>query len=87
VGRYVLPPEIFDCLERTPAGAKDEIQLTDALALLLESHDLYAYEFKGTRYDGGSPMGLLRASIEFALARPDTRAAAKAILAGMGEVD
>lgn len=87
VGRYVLPPEIFDCLERTPAGAKDEIQLTDALALLLASHDLYAYEFKGTRYDGGSPMGLLRASLEFALARPDTRAAAKALIAGLGEVD
>lgn len=87
VGRYVLPPEIFDCLDRTPAGAKDEIQLTDALVLLLESHDLYAYEFKGTRYDGGSPMGLLRASIEFALARQDTRAAAKALLAGLGEVD
>ena len=86
VGRYVLPPEIFDCLERTPAGAKDEIQLTDALAMLLESRDLYAYEFKGTRYDGGSPIGLLRASIEFALARPDTREAAKALVAGLGEI-
>ncbi len=86
VGRYVLPPEIFDCLERTTAGAKDEIQLTDALVLLLESHDLYAYEFKGTRYDGGSPLGLLRASLEFALARPDTREAAKALLASLGEV-
>ena len=86
VGRYVLPPAIFDCLERTPAGAKDEIQLTDALVLLLESQDLYAYEFKGTRYDGGSPLGLLRASLEFALARPDTREAARALLAGLGEV-
>ena len=47
VGRYVLPPAIFDCLERTAPGAKDEIQLTDALVLLLESQDLYAYEFKG----------------------------------------
>ena len=86
VGRYVLPPEIFDCLEDTPAGAKDEIQLTDALVRLLESHDLYAYEFKGTRYDGGSPLGLLRASLEFALARPDTRDAAGALLAGLSEV-
>ena len=85
VGRYVLPPEIFDCLERTPAGAKDEIQLTDGLTLLLESHDLYAYQFKGTRYDGGSPLGLLRASVEFALARPDTRDGAKALLAGLSE--
>ena len=87
VGRYVLPPEIFDCLERTPSGAKDEIQLTDALSLLLESHDLYAYEFKGTRYDGGSPLGLLRASLELALARPDTREAAKALLEGLAEVN
>jgi len=86
VGRYVLPPEIFDCLERTPRGAKDEIQLTDALVLLLQSHQLYAYEFKGTRYDGGSPLGLLRASLEFALARPDTREATQALLAGLGEV-
>ena len=85
VGRYVLPPEIFDCLERTPAGAKDEIQLTDALTLLLESHNLYSYEFKGTRYDGGSPLGLLRASLGFALARPDTREAAEALLEELGE--
>jgi len=83
----VLPPEIFDCLERTAAGAKGEIQLTDALVLLLESQDLYAYEFRGTRYDGGSPLGLLRASLEFALARPDTCEAARALLAGLGEVN
>ena len=81
----MLPPEIFDCLERTQAGAKDEIQLTDALTLLMESHDLYSYEFQGTRYDGGSPFGLLRASLEFALARPDTRKAAKALLEGLAE--
>ena len=85
VGRYVLPPEIFDCLERTPPGAKGEIQLTDALALLLESHNLYAYEFKGTRYDGGTPLGLLRASLEFALAREDTHTTAKSLLKGLGE--
>ena len=73
VGRYVLPPEIFDCLKRTPPGANGEIQLTDALLLLLEHHDIYAYEFLGTRYDGGTLVGLLRASLEFALARADTR--------------
>ena len=80
VGRYILPPEIFHCLERTPPGAKGEIQLTDALLLLLESQELYAYEFQGRRYDGGTPLGLLRASLEFALAREDTREAAKALL-------
>ena len=80
VGRYILPPEIFDCLRRTPPGAKGEIQLTDALLLLLDHHELYAYEFLGTRYDGGTPLGLLRASLEFALEREDTRQAVLALL-------
>ena len=80
VGRYILPPEIFDCLERTPTGAKGEIQLTDGLLLLLESQEIYAYEFLGRRYDGGTPLGLLRASLEYALAREDTREAATAML-------
>jgi UTP--glucose-1-phosphate uridylyltransferase len=80
VGRYVLPPEIFDCLERTAPGAKGEIQLTDGLLLLLESQELYAYEFLGRRYDGGSPLGLLRASLEFALAREDTGEAARTLV-------
>ena len=81
VGRYVLPPEIFDCLDRTPPGAKGEIQLTDGLLLLLDSHKLFAYEFLGKRYDGGNPLGLLQASLEFALALDETRAAASAMLA------
>lgn len=80
VGRYILPPEVFSCLERTPPGANGEIQLTDGLLLLLEEQELYAYEFQGRRYDAGTPLGLLRASLEFALAREDTREAAKAIL-------
>ena len=73
VGRYILPPEIFDHLRRTSPGTNGEIQLTDALLLLLTHHELYAYEFLGTRYDGGTPLGLLRASLEFGLAREDTR--------------
>ena len=80
VGRYILPSEIFDCLERTPPGAKGEIQLTDGMLLLLESADLYAYEFQGIRYDGGTPLGLLRASVEYALRRDDTRDAVRAML-------
>ena len=75
VGRYLLPPQIFDCLERTPPGARGEIQLTDGLALLMEDTALYACEFDGIRYDGGNPMGLLRASLEYALRREDTRKA------------
>jgi UTP--glucose-1-phosphate uridylyltransferase len=75
VGRYILPPEIFDCLERTRPGAKGEIQLTDGLALLMETQELYGYRFSGTRHDGGTPLGLLKASLAMALAREDTRAA------------
>lgn len=80
VGRYILPPEIFDCLERTLPGAKGEIQLTDGLTILLDSQKLYAYEFLGRRYDGGTPLGLLQASLEFALAREDTREATRSWL-------
>lgn len=83
VGRYLLPPQIFECLERVPPGARGEIQLTDGLALLMEHVALYAYEFEGVRYDGGSPMGLLRASLEYALRREDTRAAATELLRGL----
>lgn len=83
VGRYILPAEIFECLERTPPGAKNEIQLTDGMALLMESHELYAYEFLGTRYDGGTPLGLLRASLEFGLAQEETRDAVKALINAM----
>ena len=57
-----------------------EIQLTDGLLLLLGSQRLYAYEFQGRRYDGGTPLGLLRAGLEFALARDDTREAAELLL-------
>ncbi len=74
VGRYVLTPEIFPCLERTTPGARGEIQLTDGMMLLLEREPLYAYRFHGTRYDGGTPLGLLRASVEIGLKREDTRA-------------
>ena len=76
VGRYLLPAAIFDCLERTPPGARNEIQLTDGLALLMADTPLYACEFQGIRYDGGNPLGLLRASLEHALQRADTRDAA-----------
>ena len=83
VGRYIMPPEIFDCLERTRPGAKGEIQLTDGMLLLLESAEIYAYEFEGIRYDGGQPLGLLRASLEYALRRDDTRDAVREMLRGL----
>ena len=80
VGRYILPPQIFQCLENTKPGAKGEIQLTDGLLALLHDHELFAFEFAGARYDGGTPMGLLRASLAFALDREDTSEDAIALL-------
>lgn len=71
VGRYVLTPEIFDALAETPPGKGGEIQLTDALALLLARQPLFAYQFQGNRYDTGQTLGLLKASVELALRRPD----------------
>jgi len=71
VGRYILTPEIFECLEQVPPGKKGEIQLTDALQMLLQRQSVYAYEFEGTRYDAGTPLGLIKASVEFALKRQD----------------
>ena len=73
VGRYLLTPEVFSCLERTAPGAIGEIQLTDGMGMLLDEQPMYALKFEGTRYDGGTPLGLLKASLEIALSRDDTR--------------
>jgi UTP--glucose-1-phosphate uridylyltransferase len=67
VGRYVLTPRIFDKLEQTGRGAGGEIQLTDAIADLLADEPVYAYEFEGRRYDCGSKLGYLQATVEYAL--------------------
>ena len=71
VGRYVLTPETFEAIEVTPPGAGNEIQITDALHILLKQQKLYAYEFEGIRYDTGSPLGWLKANIDLALKRDD----------------
>jgi len=71
VGRYILMPQIFDVLEVTPPGKNQEIQLTDALQLLLRQQAIYAYEFEGVRYDTGTPLGWLEATIAVALKDPD----------------
>jgi UTP--glucose-1-phosphate uridylyltransferase len=71
IGRYVLTPKIFDKLEQTPRGAGGEIQLTDAIEALMEEQGVYGYEFEGRRYDAGTTMGWLQASVEIALQRPD----------------
>ena len=66
-GRYILPPEIFDCLERTPVGRGGEIQLTDGLRLLTKERGLYAYSYEGKSYDAGDKLGFLKATVEIAL--------------------
>jgi len=73
IGRYLLTPEIFDCIEKAPYGAGGEIQLTDALGLLKDRQDVYAYEFKGTRYDIGTKLDWLKSSIEIALQREEIK--------------
>jgi UTP--glucose-1-phosphate uridylyltransferase len=66
-GRYVLPPEIFDCLERTKPGRSGEIQLTDALRLLAHESGLNAYVYEGKSYDAGDKLGFLKATVEIGL--------------------
>lgn len=71
VGRYLLTPAIFDKLEQTQAGAGGEIQLTDAIAALLEEETVIAHPFEGKRYDCGSKEGYLQATVELALKHPE----------------
>ncbi|MEJ2604781.1 MAG: UTP--glucose-1-phosphate uridylyltransferase GalU [Gammaproteobacteria bacterium] len=70
VGRYLLDPIVFEKLETTGRGAGGEIQLTDAIADMLDTHPVYAYTFEGTRYDCGNKLGYLQATVEFALKHP-----------------
>jgi len=71
VGRYILTPGIFDALTVTPPGKGNEIQVTDALQILLRQQVLYAYELEGVRYDTGTPLGWLEANVALALKRDD----------------
>jgi len=71
IGRYVVTPDIFDSLQSIDPGSGGEIQLTDALKHLLRSRPIYAYRFDGTRYDAGDKLGFLKATVEYALRRPD----------------
>lgn len=71
VGRYVLTPRIFDCLERVKPGKGGEIQLTDGIADLLTLEKVYAYRFSGKRYDCGSKLGFMKANVELAMKHPE----------------
>jgi UTP--glucose-1-phosphate uridylyltransferase len=71
VGRYILTPRVFTYLENTSRGSLGEIQLTDAIAELLQEEKVYAYQFTGKRYDCGSKLGYLEATVAFALKHPE----------------
>lgn len=71
VGRYILTPRIFTLLEHTSKGSGGEIQLTDAIAKLLHEEKVYAYQFSGKRYDCGTKLGYLEATIAYALKHPE----------------
>ncbi len=73
LGRYIITPAVFECIERTQPGKNGEIQLTDALKLLAQQESMYAYDFIGKRYDVGDRFGFIRATIEIALNRDDLR--------------
>jgi UTP--glucose-1-phosphate uridylyltransferase len=70
VGRYILTPQVFAAIRYTKPGKGGEIQLTDALALLLKKQPVYALRFEGTRHDTGTPLGWLAAQVAFALKDP-----------------
>ncbi|MDH5326645.1 MAG: UTP--glucose-1-phosphate uridylyltransferase GalU [Gammaproteobacteria bacterium] len=73
VGRYILTPRIFELLTKTQRGAGGEIQLTDAIAALLQEESVMGYRFSGTRYDCGSKIGYLQATVEYALKHPELK--------------
>lgn len=84
-GRYILGPEIFECLENIPRGVGGEYQLTDAINMLASKAEVYAHVFDGERYDTGNVPCYLEASIEFALANPQYRETMLQILKAKAE--
>jgi UTP--glucose-1-phosphate uridylyltransferase len=83
IGRYVFTPEIFDALDRITPGAGGELQLTDAISLLLQTQTVFGYAFETGRYDIGKKIDFLRATVELALDRPDLGDEFKAFLADL----
>jgi UTP--glucose-1-phosphate uridylyltransferase len=71
IGRYVFTPEIFEAIKRTEPDSRGEIQITDAIQLLLEKQSVYGYLFEGKRYDAGDKMEFIKATVELALKRPE----------------
>ena len=71
IGRYVLTPRVFELLEQTKPGAGGEIQLTDGILALVKEQKVFGYTFEGKRFDAGDKFGMLQATVEFALKRPE----------------
>jgi UTP--glucose-1-phosphate uridylyltransferase len=84
VGRYILSPRIFHFLENLRPGAGREIQLTDAIGRLLREENVMAYEFQGTRYDCGSKIGYLQATVNYALKHPELAGEFRSFLGTLG---
>lgn len=80
IGRYILTPDIFNVIEKTPPGKGGEIQLTDALKIQLKKKPVYGYLFEGRRYDCGDKVGYLKATVEFALKNPSVKKEFRAYL-------
>ena len=83
IGRYVLTPRVFELLEQTEPGAGGEIQLTDGIKALLKEEKVFGYTFEGKRYDAGDKFGMLQATVEFALKRPEFGERFRAYLKGL----
>ena len=84
VGRYILTPRVFHHLQRVKPGAGGEIQLTDAIAALVMEENVFAYAFKGMRYDCGTKLGYLQANLNFALRHPEVSAEFRKYLGTLG---
>jgi UTP--glucose-1-phosphate uridylyltransferase len=83
IGRYVLTPRVFDLLKKTTPGAGGEIQLTDGIKALLKHEKVFGYTFEGKRFDAGDKFGMLQATVEFALKRPEFGDKFRAYLKGL----
>jgi UTP--glucose-1-phosphate uridylyltransferase len=84
IGRYVLTPRVFELLEQTKPGAGGEIQLTDGIKALLKEEKVFGYTFEGRRYDAGDKFGMLQATVEYALKRPEFGEKFREYLKGLG---
>ena len=80
VGRYILTPRIFDLIDRVVPGAGGELQLTDAISALLSEEPVFAHRFSGTRYDCGSKLGYLKATVDIGRRHPEIGAEFEAFL-------